>query len=391
MRWRAFGISVLAASMAVTALSGSAAAATKMSIGYAVMGFDHPLFQAMMAGARAEAASLGVDLQLVDGGFDPNKQNAQIEDFTAKHVDALLVNPVTAKEEVPVLQKAAAAGIPVVAIDTRPVGFDPTAYVAMNHFQGGYIIGYKIAGDLSCKGSYAVIWAVGNDQAAERIRGLKTGLQEYCQVHGLQNQFQEVGSFSGITGPLRETAVNITNQLLTKYPAGQLSFIFGQTDEWGNGAYLATKAANRQDVKVYAMDDNNDMRKFIAEKQNLIATTAHMPFEIGKAAVLTLYNVKNNKPYLKEIRLNFQLVTQENVANDPGFAGAHTASFDSALFAQQLPLGGTTSGTTSGAAPAAAQSSNGLTSVLIVLVIVLAAALGGTFLWAQGRRRVTLD
>jgi ABC-type sugar transport system substrate-binding protein len=263
----------------------------------------------------------------------------------------------------------------------------------MNHFEGGYIIGYKIAGDLSCKGSYATIWAVGNDQAAERLRGLKTGLQEYCQVHGLPNQFQEVGAFSGITGPLRETAVNITNQLLTKYPPGQLSFIFGQTDEWGNGAYLATKAANRQDVKVYAMDDNNDMRKFIAENKNLIATTAHMPFEIGKAAVLTLYNVVNHKPYLKEIRLNFQLVTQENVGSDPGFAGAHTASFDSALFAQQLPLGATTGGTTAAATPAAAPSSNALTSVLIGLVIVLALAVIGTIAWARGatRRRVTLD
>jgi hypothetical protein len=142
------------------------------------------------------------------------------------------------------------------------------------------------------------------------------------------------------------------------------------------------------------MDDNNDMRKFIAENKNLIATTAHMPFEIGKAAVLTLYNVVNHKPYLKEIRLNFQLVTQENVGSDPGFAGAHTASFDSALFAQQLPLGGTTGGTTTAAAtPAAAQTSNTLNSVLIALVILLVLALVGTIIWARGatRRRVALD
>lgn len=391
MRWRAIGAAVSAAALASAALSSAAGAATTITIGYAVMGFDHPLFQAMMSGARAEAAALGVNLQLADAQFDPNKQNAQIEDFTAKHVNALLVNPVTAKEEVPALQKAAAAGIPIVAIDTRPVGFDPTAYIAMNHFEGGYIIGYKIAGDLNCKGTYAVIWAVGNDQAAERLRGLRTGLQEYCQVHGLANQFQEVGAFSGITGPLRETAINITNQLLTKYPPGQLTFIFGQTDEWGNGAYLATKAANRQDVKVYAMDDNNDMRKFIAEKKNLIATTAHMPVEIGKAAVLTLNNVVNNKPYLKEIRLNFQLVTQDNVAQDPGYGGTHQASFDSALFPQQLPLGATVA-----SAQGAAQTtstSNTLTSVLIGLVIVLVIALVGTFVWARGltKRRLTFD
>ncbi len=245
-----------------------ARASDNFTIGYAVMGYNHPLFQAMMAGADQAAKNLGVKLDKVDAQFDVNRQIAQIEDFVTRKVSALLVNPVTAKETVPALKKAQAAGIPVIAIDTRPVGFEPDAFVSMNHYQGGYIIGWKVADDLKCNGTWAAIWAIGNEQAASRMRGFKAGMDENCKVKGLANNFKMEGDYSGITGPLRETSRQIAQTLLTKYKPGELTFIFGQTDEFANGAYLATQAAGREDVKIYGMDNNEDMRAFIREKEH---------------------------------------------------------------------------------------------------------------------------
>jgi ABC-type sugar transport system substrate-binding protein len=307
-----------------------------VTIGYAVMGMDHPLFQAMMAGAQEAATALGVDLQMVDAKWNVDTQNAQLEDFIAKQVDVVMVNPVTAKETVPTLEKVRAAGIPVVAIDTRPVGFEPDSFVTMDHYQGGYILGWKVASDLKCTGRWSVIWAVGNEQAASRLRGFEAGLNEACLVKGMPNTFEKEGDYSGITGPIRETSRQIAETLLTKYPEGELAFIFGQTDEFANGAYLATQAAGRDDVLIYGMDNNADMRQFLSEGKNMIATTAHLAKEVGKAAVQSAYNIVTGQPYLPEVQLNFQLIDQQNIAFDPGWEGVYSPSYSAYFFPEQL-------------------------------------------------------
>jgi ribose transport system substrate-binding protein len=329
---------LFSAGLAGLALMCTAAFGQQPTIGYAVMGYNHPLFQAMMAGAQKGADNLGVKLEMVDAQFDVNKQIAQIQDFVTRKVDALLVNPVTAKETVPALKKAQEAGIPVVAIDTRPVGLEPDAFISMNHYQGGYVIGWKVATDLSCKGTWAPIWAIGNEQAASRMRGFEAGMDENCRVRGLKNEFKKEGEYSGITGPLRETSRQIAQTLLTKYPPGELTFIFGQTDEFANGAYLATQAASREDVKIYGMDNNEDMHAFLKEGKNMIATTAHLPVEVGKAAVQTAVNLIQKKPFNREIQLNFQLVDQENVDFDPGWEGTYKPSFSEFAFPEQLSV-----------------------------------------------------
>jgi ribose transport system substrate-binding protein len=330
MKW------IMSVAVAAISLSAAPVVAQDKTIGYAVMGYNHPLFQAMMDGARQGADDLGVELDMVDAQFDVNKQIAQIQDFTTRRVDALLVNPVTAKETVPALKQAKAANIPVIAIDTRPVGFEPDAFISMNHYQGGYIIGWRVANDLNCQGRWAPIWAIGNEQAASRMRGFEAGLDEACRVRGLENEFEKEGEYSGITGPLRETSRQIAQTLLTKYPEGELAFIFGQTDEFANGAYLATQAAGREDVKIYGMDNNEDMRAFLEEGRNMIATTAHLPVEVGKAAVQTAVNIVDGEPYMKEIQLNFQLIDQENVQFDPGWEGTYKPSFSEFAFPEQL-------------------------------------------------------
>lgn len=329
---------ILVVILMMTVFTGVVTAKGKITIGYTVMGMDHPLFQAMVRGAKEGADKLGVDLQIVDAQWKVDLQNSQLEDFISKGVDIVLVNPVTAKETVPTLKKVREAGIPVVAIDTRPVGFDPDVFISMDHYQGGYIAGWNAATTMKGKGKWAVIWAVGNEQAASRLRGFKAGLKEACLVKGYEYNFKEVGEYSGITGPIRETSRKVTETLLTKYPKGELDFIFGQTDEFAIGAYLATQAARREDVKIFGMDNNADMRHIISQKKNLMATTAHLAKEIGLAAVETCYKIANNQPYQKEVMLNFQLITQDNIDKDPGWDGTYKPSFSAYLFPEQLTI-----------------------------------------------------
>jgi ribose transport system substrate-binding protein len=341
--WRAehvmtkrMGTVLLLVIVALIAVGTVSAQDDPITIGYAVMGMDHPLFQAMMEGAQTAADQLGVELIMVDATWNVDTQNAQLEDFIAQQVDVVMVNPVTATETVPTLERVREAGIPIIAIDTRPVGFEPDAFVTMNHYQGGYIMGWQVANDLNCEGRWAAIWAIGNEQAASRMRGFETGLAENCQVRGLENNFEKEGEYSGITGPIREVSRQIAETLLVQYPAGELAFIFGQTDEFANGAYLATQAAGRSDVQIYGMDNNADMRQFISDGGNMVATTAHLAKEVGAAAVQSAINIVSGEPYLPEVQLNFQLITQDNIGFDPGWEGQYSPSFSAFFFPEQL-------------------------------------------------------
>jgi ribose transport system substrate-binding protein len=381
------------------------------TIDYAVMAMEHPLFGiGMVKGAQIAARQAGVNLRVVDAHWDSNKQLAQIEDMVAQKPDAILVNAVTAKEQVPAMEKARAAHIPVIAIDTRPVGFTPDSYVAMDMFPGGFMIGQRVARDLHCTGNYATIWAVGNEQGAERIRGLKAGLADECSKEGLPNNLHDVGDFSGAGLPLRDKARQVTNTLLAKYPAGQLQMIFGQTDEWGVGAYLATQAAHREDVKIYAMDDNPSIRQMIAQDKNLIATTHHDALEVGAAAVQAAVNKIQGRAVAPEILFSFSLVDQANVKYDTGWAPNKpmAPSYSNLFFPQQLviplpnhpystpaaatnPLGsfGGEQGA-EGAGPATQSGTSSGTSALAVTMTVVAAvlaiALAATLFWVRRGR-----
>jgi ABC-type sugar transport system substrate-binding protein len=89
------------------------------------------------------------------------------------------------------------------------------------------------------------------------------------------------------------------------------------------------------------MDNNSDMRRMLAEGKNLISTTAHLPKEVGKAAVDTAMKILKHQPYLKEVLLSFQLDTQDSVKYDPGWGGQYKPSFSSYLWPEQLGALGT--------------------------------------------------
>lgn len=360
------------------AAEGAFAQQKQLTIGYDIMGLN-PLFAAMASGAKQAAKKLGVKLIIEDATFNVDKQNQQLANFITQKVSAVLINPVQATTENPTLEKIKAAGIPIVAIDTRPVGFTPTSYVTMNHFQGGYIAGWHIASLVKCKGNYAVIWAVGNEQAAQRVRGFKAGMAELCKTDGYPYDLHEVGAYSGITGPLRETARKITETLLTKYPKGKLSFIFGQTAEWGIGAYLATQAAGRSDVLIVSMDNSADILKILKEKKNLVSTTAYLAPQVGAAAVSTAVKIIKKEPYLPVLQLNFQLDTQNNVQYDPGWTGHYSPSFSDFLYPQQLGVLQTSLAMAASPSTPQSSSANGSVSggssssnTFLILTIILA-------------------
>jgi ribose transport system substrate-binding protein len=115
---------------------------------------------------------------LLDAGFDQKKQVADIEDLIAQKVDAIIVQPVTSTSANASIQKAIAAGIPVILHTGR---IETDAYTT--EIQGGAEHFGKVMGDFLVKelGGKGNIWVLrglaGHPEDINRYNGLLESLK----------------------------------------------------------------------------------------------------------------------------------------------------------------------------------------------------------------------
>jgi ribose transport system substrate-binding protein len=115
---------------------------------------------------------------LLDANFDQKKQVADIEDLIAQKVDAIIVQPVTSTSADAAIEKAVAAGIPVVVHTGR---VETKAYTT--EIQGGAEHFGKVMGDWLVKtvGDNGKIWVLrglaGHPEDTNRYNGLVEALK----------------------------------------------------------------------------------------------------------------------------------------------------------------------------------------------------------------------
>jgi ribose transport system substrate-binding protein len=123
--------------------------------------------------AAADAESCIEKFILLDANFDQKKQLADIEDLIAQGVDAISVQPVTSTSADASIEKAIAAGIPVVLHTGR---IESTAYTT--EIQGGAEHYGKVMGDW-------LVDKVGNDGKIWAVRGLAGHPEDVNRYNGL--------------------------------------------------------------------------------------------------------------------------------------------------------------------------------------------------------------
>ncbi len=119
---------ILLAGAAVALATTMAQAKELKTIGVSLGSLGNPFFIALAKGAEFEAKKTNPNVKLLTFGYDYDlgKQVTQIDNFIAAGVDLILLNPGDPKALKPAIQKAQAAGIKVVAVDTAADGADAT-------------------------------------------------------------------------------------------------------------------------------------------------------------------------------------------------------------------------------------------------------------------------
>jgi ribose transport system substrate-binding protein len=152
-------------------------------IGIIAKSQSNPVFPAAHAGAIAAARELGpkygVNVQveiLTPTEEDAVKQAEAIESLTRRRVDGIAIAASEARTVTPAIDKAVAAGIPVICFDADVPGSKRFAFYGTDDLDCGRTIMRELAAAMGGKGTIAVI--AGNEAAPNLQNRLKGVLEE---------------------------------------------------------------------------------------------------------------------------------------------------------------------------------------------------------------------
>lgn len=277
----------------------------QITIGVTYQNMQNEFILSIQDGLRAKAEELGVKVIEQDGQGSAEKQISQVENFIIQEVDAIVLNPFDKDGCAPALDKAVAAGIPVIVVNAMVSNIEKAnAYVGSEDVVAGEMEAQYIADLLGGKGNVAIIHGPnGHSAEIQRTIGNKNVLGKYPDIKILAEQ---TANWSRIE------ALNLVENWLTS--GMELNAILGQNDEMALGAYKAIEAAGKQnDIFVIGIDAIPDALQSV-EDGKLVATVFQDARGQGAGAVELAYKVANGESIPDLLNIPFILVTKENLA-----------------------------------------------------------------------------
>ncbi len=252
---------------------------------------------------RERAEELGVRLIVNDAQRSAERQIQQAESFIAQRVDAIILNPCEVEASSPAVERAAAAGIPIVNVNSETKAV-PTAFVGSRDEESGRIAMEYIAERLGGAGGVVMMQGyMGQAAQLRREAGAREVLAEHPKLNLLAVQTGEWD---------RAKAMTLMENWLQSH-GDQIQAVFAQNDEMAMGALLAIERANRKDqIVVVGVDAIADALQAVRDGR-LDATVFQDAAGQGRTAVETAVRILRKEPYEKEVFIPFQLVTRDNV------------------------------------------------------------------------------
>jgi len=261
-------------------------------------------------GAEAGCKELGVTMHW-RGAENETAFGQQIEIvetmITDDEIKGIVLAPQSATALVDVVKKAAAAGKPVVVIDSGLNGDAHISFVATDNYQGGVMGAERLAKLLDGKGKVALIRNIPGSASTEaREKGfLDTCQQKYPELEVVAKEY-------AMGDPTK--ANEVVSAILTANP--ELSGIFTANEPGAIGALNAVKGADKLGkVKIVGFDASPTLIAGIRDG-SLDSTIVQDPFTMGKRGVEILVAKLNGKDVPKEEKTPIELVTKDNLDTD---------------------------------------------------------------------------
>lgn len=254
---------------------------------------------------KKQAEEFGYEVNIQDGNLDNETQLKHIENFITQQYDMIAVDPASSEGIHSALDKAKAAGIPVVVFDSVTTYKDIVSYISWDNYETGTLIGNHlrevIEKDYSGKANIAVLTMASPATISSRIQGVKDALE------GLDITYVAEQDYEGN----REKAANIVTNIKE-----DIDFVVAGQDNGAWGAVSALQALNNTTTQVYSMGAYGDepFNALVENKTNYQGTVAVSPTKLVTATYQTIADHFAGKTDIPEVtNIDLDLVTTGNI------------------------------------------------------------------------------
>jgi ABC-type sugar transport system substrate-binding protein len=243
-----------------------------------IKGLDNPFFQAMEQGITETADTDGVDVT-VQAAADIGDTTGQADKLAAlagQDVSCFVVNPISGTNLVQALAPVAAAGTPIVNIDS-PIDADaaetaniaPATYIGTDNTAAGGKAGDFVLENVDPGAKVAIIGGIAGDvTSGARVDGFKEAVGSDVEV--IQ---EEAADWK------RDIALTKATDIIAANP--DVAAFFAANDDMGLGIVKAVENAGLAgEIVVVSVDGNEDALQSVLDG-GLTATVAQYPYAIG--------------------------------------------------------------------------------------------------------------
>ena len=272
-------------------------------------GWQHQFWQAVKMGADQAAADLGVEITFEgpEGDAAIDKQIEMIDTALTKKPDALILAACDSKAVVPQLEKAKAAGIPVIGFDSGIESDIPLTTAATDNAAAAGLAADKMAEAINFEGEVALVV---HDQASITGTARRDGFvnrmkEKYPKINIVDIQY-------GGGDHLKST--DVTKALIQGHP--NLKGIFGANEGSAVGVINGVTESDMIGKIVIVGYDAGKLQKDAVRSGVMLGAITQDPVGIGYKAVEAALKATKGETLPKLIDTGFKWYNKDNVDSD---------------------------------------------------------------------------
>ncbi len=262
-------------------------------IGFVFHGFNHPWLISLADTAAWQAARHpNLELEVIDAEFDDNRMGQVIDTWVAQQYDGIVLWPAREAPMGPPVDRAVAAGIPVVSLDRRTSSENISSEVLGNFYANGLQQGLYLK-EISDGGN--IIF--NRKDLGSTADSIRTGA--FLEVIGSEPGYEVTGNYH--TKSQRTLAFQATADALQAHD--DIAVVYNTGGEEAMGALDAIREAKRlnsapggKKIVILANDDSKEVLKEVADGNvDMVAPYTPLIGDVGIRAVIQHIGAKEGR------------------------------------------------------------------------------------------------
>jgi len=239
------------AALVLVAFAQQAAAAEKLTVGFAQTGAESAWRAANTNSMKSEAEKRGITLKFADGQGKQENQIRALRAFVTQRVDAIVLAPIVETGWDPVLREAKKAKIPVIIMDRKIQTSDESLYACF------------VGSDFYKEGAMAAEWIVKNAGSRTKIVELQ-GTPGSAAANERRKAFADelaktpaLKVIDSQSGDFRRSGGKEVMEAFLKKHGKDIEIVYAHNDDMALGAIQAIEEAGLKpgkDILVVAID-----------------------------------------------------------------------------------------------------------------------------------------